>query len=59
MFSYEERLKGIRLLLQYNMSYSTVIRELGYLPKESLGNWFMNIEKKGNYIGILLKRLSI
>lgn len=29
MFSYEERLKAVKLLLQYDMSYSMVIRKLG------------------------------
>ena len=30
MFSYEERLKAVRLLLQYDMSYSMALRKLGY-----------------------------
>lgn len=40
MFSYEERIKAVKLLLQYDMSYSTVIREPGYPPKKSLRNWY-------------------
>ena len=47
MFSYEERLKAIKLLLQYDMSYSTVIRELGYPSKESLRNWYYEYRKEG------------
>lgn len=30
MYSYEERIKAVQLLLQYDMSYATVVRELGY-----------------------------
>jgi transposase-like protein len=40
MFPYEERIKAVKLLLQYDMSYSTVIRELGYPSKETLWNWY-------------------
>ena len=47
MFSYEERLKAVKLLLQYDMSYSTVIRELGYPSKESLRNWYYEYRKEG------------
>jgi len=47
MFSYEERLKAVKLLPQYDMSYSTVIRELGYPSKESLRNWYYEYRKEG------------
>jgi transposase-like protein len=40
MFSYEERLKAVKLLIQYDMSYSTVMRELGYPSRDSLLNWY-------------------
>jgi|GEM_PF-4891290 len=29
MFTYQERIKAVQLLIQYDMSYATVIRELG------------------------------
>lgn len=47
MFSYEERLKAINLLIQYDLSYSTVIRELGYPSKGSLRNWYYEYKKEG------------
>ena len=54
MFSYEERIKAVKLLLQYDMSYSTVIRELGYPSKETLWNWYNEYSQNGdlhqNYI---------
>jgi len=40
MFSYEERIKAVKLLIQYDMSYADVIRELGYPSKMSLRNWY-------------------
>ena len=30
MYSYEQRVTAVKLLIQYDMSYSTVIQELGY-----------------------------
>lgn len=48
MFSYEERIKAVKLLLQYDMSYSTVIRELGYPTKETLWNWYNEYSQSGS-----------
>lgn len=31
MFTYQERIKAVQLLIQYDMSYATVIREQGRL----------------------------
>lgn len=47
MFSYEECIKAVKLLLQYDISYSTVIRELGYSSKESLWNWYNEYSQNG------------
>lgn len=51
---YEEHIKAVKLLLQYDMSYSTVIRELGYPSKETLWNWYNEYSQNGdlyqNYI---------
>jgi hypothetical protein len=35
MFSYKERMKAVKLLIQYDMSYATATRELGY-PTRSI-----------------------
>ena len=48
MFSYEERIKAVKLLLQYDMSYSTEIRELGYPSKESLWDWYNEYSQYGD-----------
>ena len=48
MFSYLERIKAVKLLIQYDMSYSTVIRELGYPSKKSLWNWYNEYSHNGD-----------
>ena len=45
MFSYEERIKAVNLLIQYDMSYSDVIRELGYPSGKALRNWYAEYKK--------------
>lgn len=32
MYSYEKRLKDVKLFIQYDKSYASVYRELGYPP---------------------------
>ena len=48
MFSYEERVKAINLLIQYDMCYKDVMRELGYPSDKALRNWYAEYEKNGN-----------
>lgn len=51
MFSYEDRIKAVKLLIKYNMSYSNVRRELGNPSKESLRKWpEKNGDLKSEYI---------
>ncbi len=40
MFSYEERIRAVNLLIHYDLSYADVIRELGYPARGSLRNWY-------------------
>ena len=40
MFTYEERIKAVDLLIQYDLSYADVIRELGYPTRRALRNWY-------------------
>ena len=47
MFSLEERTKAVNLLIQYDMSYADVIRELGYPTRGALRNWFTEYSKSG------------
>jgi transposase-like protein len=48
MFSYEERVKTVKLLLQYDKNYATVIRELGYPSRRALTNWCEEYIKNGD-----------
>lgn len=48
MFSYEERIKAVKLLIQYDMSYADVIRELGYPSKTALNNWYNEYKNSNN-----------
>ena len=45
MFPYEDRIKAVKLLIQYDMSYSDVTRILGYPSKESLRKWYQEYKK--------------
>lgn len=49
MYSYEQRITAVKLLIQYDMSYSTVIQELGY-PNNSktLKYWYKEYTRIGD-----------
>lgn len=48
MFSYEERIKAVKLLIQYDMSYADAICELGYPSKNTLRNWYNEYKSSNN-----------
>ena len=48
MFSYEERIKAVELLIQYDMSYADAIRELRYPSKNALRNWYNEYKSSNN-----------
>lgn len=56
MFSYEERLKAVQLLIKYDMSYSTVMRELGYPTYDSLKSWYKEYLKNDNKVKAITTR---
>lgn len=48
MYSYEQRVNAVELLVQYDMSYSSVMRELGYpSSRGSLRAWHREYLNKG------------
>lgn len=50
MYSYEQRVTAVKLLIQYDMSYSTVIQELEYPNNsKSLCYWFKEYESNGDF----------
>jgi len=48
MFSYDERKKAVSLYIKYDLSASSVIRELGYPDRKSLKNWYQEFENLGD-----------
>ena len=59
MYLYKERIKAVKLLLQYDMSYSTVVRELGYPPKQLFGSGTTSICRKEIFIRNLLSHRNL
>ncbi len=49
MFTYEQRMQAVELLIQYDMRYATVVRELGY-PKDAqtLKAWYREYKRDGD-----------
>ena len=49
MYSYEERLKAVKLYIQYDRSYASVFRKLGYPPSShSIKLWVKEYEQNGD-----------
>ena len=49
MYSYEERLKAVKLYIQYDRSYAFVFRKLGYPPSNhTLKLWVKEYEQNGD-----------
>ena len=49
MYSYEDRLKAVKLYIQYDRSYASVYRELGYPPSShSIKLWVKEYEQNGD-----------
>lgn len=47
MYSYEDRVKAVQLLVQYGGSPTLVIRELGYPSRGMLYNWYNEYLRTG------------
>jgi len=45
MYSHQERIKAVKLLVQCDMSYAGVIRELGYPTRTALTGWYKEYAK--------------
>ena len=49
MYSYEDRLKAVQLFIQYDKSYASVFRELGYPPSHhTIKHWYKEYEQTGD-----------
>lgn len=40
MYSYDDRIRAVRLYIQYDKSAAAVIQELGYLERKTLRYWY-------------------
>jgi|LSQX01.2.fsa_nt_gb transposase InsO family protein/transposase-like protein len=47
MYSYEERVKAVRLYIKYDLSVADTIRELGYPSRNMLVRWHTEYEETG------------
>ena len=57
MYSYEERLKAVKLYIKYDKSYASVFRELGYPPSNhTLKLWFREYEQNGDLHKSFIKK---
>ena len=48
MFSYEDKINAVKLLLKYDMSYAQVVRELGYPERSTLRSWYKEYHANGD-----------
>ena len=49
MYSYEDRLRAVKLYIQYEKSYASVYRELGYPPSShSIKLWYKEYEQNAD-----------
>ena len=48
MYSYEERLRAVKLYIKYDHSLSAVIRELGYPSHQALLQWYREYMTQGD-----------
>ena len=56
MYSHEEKIKAVKLLIQYDMSSSDVRKKLGYPSKEALRNWYQEYKKSGKLCSEYLRK---
>lgn len=56
MFSNEKKIKAVQLLLQYDMSYAAVMRELGYPARRTLINWYEEYIENGDFHGDFIRK---
>jgi transposase-like protein len=45
IFPHQERIKAVKLLVKYDMSYAGVTRELGYPTRTALTGWYKECDK--------------
>ena len=49
MYSYDERIKAVKLYIQYDKSYASLFRELGYPPSShTIKLWYKEYKQHGD-----------
>ncbi len=48
MYSYEDRIKAVRLYIKYDLSIADTIRELGYPSRNMLIRWYREYQDNGD-----------
>ncbi len=49
MYSYDERIKAVKLYIQYDKSYASLFRELGYSPSShAIKLWYKEYKQHGD-----------
>jgi transposase-like protein len=48
MYSYEDRIRAVKLYIKYDFSVADTIRELGYPTHKALIKWYKEYKEKGD-----------
>ena len=48
MYSYEDRIRAVKLYIKYDFSVADTIRELGYPTYKALIKWYKEYKEKGD-----------
>jgi putative transposase len=48
LYSYEERMRAVKLYIQYDLSAAATIRELGYPSRKNLAIWYQEYKENGD-----------
>ena len=48
MYSYEDRIKAVKLYIKYDFSVADTLRELGYPTRNALIKWYKEYKEKGD-----------
>lgn len=57
MYSYEDRIKAVKLYIKYDLSIADTVRELGYPNHNMLVRWYKEYQETGRLHEKFIKRL--
>jgi len=56
MYSYEDRIKAVKLYIKYDLSTADIVRELGYPSRKMLVRWYKEHQEAGGLHERYIKR---